>query len=162
MPSSRTAALFATMELFGLIKRSNRSESFIFRTYSQMALNDISRSGYHKRLRRFEKHGLVKKKKTAQGHVFEITPKAKFLRKKAVTKQSRTDGLSTLVIFDIPEEKHSARDTLRRFLIRSGYTQIRESCFLSPFQISTDLRELIDELKLKSNISVFSAKMNLL
>ena len=90
--------------------------------------------------------------------MFIITSKAKYLRAKAVTKKPRTDGLGSLVIFDIPEEKRKARDTLRRFLTRNGYTQIRESCFLSPFQISQDLQDLIEELKLQKDISFFATK----
>jgi DNA-binding transcriptional regulator PaaX len=162
MMSSRRAAALAMWELFAITDKTGEGDRFVFRSYGQMSWTNISRSGYKKRLVRFEKYGLLKKTKTSQGHVFEITAKAKFLRHKAVSKQSRTDGFSTLIIFDIPEDKHNARDTLRRYLIRSGYTQIRESCFLSPFQISQDMKDLIAELKLQSNVSVFSAKMNVL
>ena len=150
-----------TWELFKMISKVE-PEGLVFKSYGQMNGINLTRSGYLKKLKRFEKHGLVKKTKTANGHVFVITKKAKFLRSKAVTKKTRTDGFSTLIIFDIPEEKHNARDMFRRFLVRNGYTQIKESCFLSPFEISQDIRDLIEELKLKSDISIFSAKMNLL
>jgi len=158
MMSSKRAAAKAAWEILEII--SQKGEEVIFKAHGEMSWLNLSRSGYHKKLKKLEKHGLVKKKRTPLGDVFEITPKAKLLRRKAITKQARTDGLSTLIIFDIPEDQHNVRDTLRRYLVRSGYTQIRESCFLSQFQISRDLKELIDELKVKSDITIFSARMN--
>ena len=158
MMSSKRAAARAMWDLLEIISKTVEGDRIIFRSYTQMRWMNMTRSGYHKKLKRFEKHGLVRKKKLGNGHVFEITAKAKFLRSKAITKKSRTDGHSTLIIFDIPEEKHNARDTLRRYLIKSGYTQIQESCFLSPFQVFDDLKDLIEELKLQKNVSVFSAK----
>ena len=136
-------------------------EDIMFRSYSEIDI-EVPRTTYLRKLNKFERHGLVRKRRTNSGHVFVITPKAKFLRHKAISKVLREDGNSTLVIFDIPEEKHNARDTLRRYLVRSGYTQIRESCFLSPFKIAEDLKSLISQLKLRENVSVFSAKSDYL
>lgn len=119
---------------------------------------DMPRTTYYRKLHSFERHGLVKRKKTSKGNLFIITAKAKRLRRKLPVKNSRNDGFSTLILFDIPQEKRNARDTLRRFLIRNGYTQIRESCFLSPFKISPDLIDLVKDLELEKNVSTFSAK----
>ncbi|OGE73570.1 MAG: hypothetical protein A3I07_02370 [Candidatus Doudnabacteria bacterium RIFCSPLOWO2_02_FULL_42_9] len=145
-------------ELFKWLSDFPTRDRTVFRPYSKMSRVSITRSAYHKRLKRFEKLGLVKKTQTIEGPAFVITKRAKTLRLKAITKKSRSDGFSTLIIFDIPETKRNARDTLRRYLIRSGYTQIRESCFLSPFQVFDDLKELIEELKLQKDVSIFSAK----
>ena len=136
----------------------DKTGEVVFRVYSEMKNVGLTRMTYHRKIKRFVEHGLLHKKKTGQSRVFVITAKAKTLRKQAITKTNRTDGMGTLIIFDIPEAKHNARDTLRRYLIRSGYTQIRESCFLSPFQMFDDLKNLIDELKLEKDISVFAAK----
>jgi DNA-binding transcriptional regulator PaaX len=156
--SSKRAAGKALWELFGLLSQLDKKEPMLLRPYGRQRFRHLSRPGYYKKLRRFESHGLIKRTATPTGPVFVITPKAKALRKQAITKQNRTDGLSTLIIFDIPQEKRNARDTLRRYLIRSGYTQIRESAFLSPFQIFGELEELIEELKLQKNVSVFGVK----
>lgn len=153
-----TRAMWDFWEFYKTVGSS--SEKTYFRSYGQMRLTTISRPTYNKKLKRFEKHGLLVRHKTPLGHVFHITAKARQLRHKPTTKILRDDSLSTLIIFDIPEEKHNARDILRRFLIRNGYTLIRESCFLSPFKISSDLKELIEELQLEKNISFFSAKSN--
>ncbi len=158
MMSSKRAATKILWEFLSLVEKQFRGREIVFKSYAQMELGTIPRWSYHRKLARFEKHGLIKRTVSKQGSIFVITPKAKKLRRKAVAKVSRGDGSSTLVLFDIPEAKHNARDTLRRYLIRSGYTQMRESCFLSPFEVSEDLKDLIDELKLRENISFFSAK----
>jgi DNA-binding transcriptional regulator PaaX len=161
MMSSKMAAARATLDFFEMIKKIITGEKIIFKPYHQMKFN-ISRSGYHKKLKKFEKFGLIIRKKTSSGNIYELSPKAKSLRSKTVTKRPRTDGFSTLIIFDIPEDKHNARDNLRRYLIRNGYIQIQKSCFLSPFRISKDLKELFNELKVKDHVSIFSVKRDFL
>lgn len=155
--SSRTAAARASFEL---IKMLLSNDDGIFPLYRYLKSPKITRRSYKRKLNKFLKFGLIKKSEFDGSPVFVITAKAKFLRRKAVVKKNRTDELSTLIIFDIPEQKRNARNTLRRYLIRSGYTQIRESCFLSPFEVAEDLRDLISELKLQKDVSLFSAKMN--
>jgi DNA-binding transcriptional regulator PaaX len=155
--SSRTAATRALWDLLKIFLDGNDK----IRKYSEIKPNSISRSTYNRKLNKLQQYGLVHEFKYGT-QAFVITQKAKILRSKAVTKKNRTDGFATLIIFDIPQKKRNARDTLRRYLIRSGYTQIRESCFLSPFEISRDLKDLIIELKLKQDVSIFSAKMNLI
>lgn len=155
---SKRAGGKALLELIELVAIAGfKGAEIIFQTYTRMQLT-IARSTYHAKLKRFEKHGLIERKKTANGHVFVISAKAKQLRQKAIIKSPRTDGFASLAIFDIPEEKHNARDTFRRYLIKNGYTKLRESCFISPFQVSSDLKDLVHELKLEKNISFFSAK----
>lgn len=161
MMSSKRAASGALIELLELAgEAAITGVEIVFKTYSQMRLKHISRSGYHKKLKKFEDRGLIKAVSTDSGRVFVITQKAKLLRRAATTKKLRGDGFSTLVIFDIPEDKHNARDTLRRYLVRNGYTQMQKSSFLSPFIISDDLKELISELKLQSNVQFFSVKLD--
>jgi len=158
--SSKRAASRALWELFEFIKNWGGEDRIVFKPYSQMGLGTIPRATYNKRLKKFEKQGLIQKIQNPNGAHFIITKKAKFLRRKAITKIPRNDGNSTLVLFDIPEQKHNARDTLRRSLIRNGYIQMQKSSFLSPFQISEDLKDLIKELKLEKNVTIFSARVD--
>src|SRR3989344_744565 len=101
MISSRMAATRALLDLFELIHTTGQgSDRAIFYSYSRMQITMIPRPTYNKKNRRLERHGLLKKIKTPQGHIFHITNKAKLLRHKAVSKKLRQDGLSSLVIFD--------------------------------------------------------------
>src|SRR3989338_9830808 len=75
----------------------------------QITLKQINRS-----LQELEKQRLIRKKKIRQKIIYEITDlgKAKSLkwRYKRKAKAARSDGLSTIVIFDIPETKRKARN----------------------------------------------------
>lgn len=149
-------ALFALLEL--ATKSAITGGRIIFRSYKQMQFKDTPQSTYINRLKRFEKFGLVKKSKTSKENIFTLTTLAKNLRRQAAIKKLRADGLSTLIIFDIPEEKHQARDAFRRYLIKNGYTQLKKSTLIAPFQVSTNLLTLIHELELEKNILFFSVK----
>ena len=159
--SSKRAGQKAMSELIDLIGIAifGPSQEVVFRSYQKMTRVDMPASTYAYKLRKLERHGLLSRKRTPAGHVFIITAKAKALRRRAVVKKPRADGLATLIIFDIPEDKHNARDTLRRFLLRNGYTRLRESCFISPYLISGDLVDLVKELKLEQNVSFFASKV---
>lgn len=148
--------------LFALLELAARSAiiggKIIFRNYKQMKLKNTPQSTYINRLKRFEKFGLIKKYTTANGNFYTLTARAKALRRQAAIKKLRNDGFSTLITFDIPEKKHKARDTFRRYLLKNGYTQIKESTFIAPFRVSPNLLSLIHVLELHKNISFFSVK----
>ena len=160
MMSSKRAAAKAAWELWQMVASFGLdSDKVIFESHSRMR-PILSRSAYSKKIKKWDSHGLLKKRKISNRHIFRLTTKGKLLRQKAPTKILRDDGLSTLVIFDIPESKHRARDIFRRFLIKNGYVQIQKSCYVSPIKISLDLKELIAELGLHSNVTMFSGKIN--
>lgn len=131
-----------------------------FTPYGQLRLNRISRTTYYRKLQKFERHGLIKRTKTSQGYVYRLTQRAKRLRRNPAHKDNREDGLSTIIMFDIPEEKHQARDNIRRYLIRNGYTQIQKSVFISPFKISSELKDFSQELGIKSNMIFISGSID--
>jgi len=147
--------LFALAISFGML-----AGEIVFTPYGQLRLSKLSRSTYHYKLRKFEKHGLVKRVKKPTGSIYVLSCKAKLLRNRPVNKTNRIDGLSTIIMFDVPEDKHRARDNFRRYLIRNGYTQIQKSVFISPFKVSKELVEFIHELKLVSNVSIISGKID--
>ncbi|MEJ0021492.1 MAG: CRISPR-associated endonuclease Cas2 [Candidatus Doudnabacteria bacterium] len=146
--------MFAMAEDLGLL-----IEDIVFTPYGKLKIHRIPRTTYYRRLERFEKNGLVTKVRKHDGSAYILTDKAKKLRQKPLVKMNRTDGQSTIIMFDIPEEKHRARDNFRRYLIRHGYTQIQKSVFISPFQIFDELKEFAEELKIDSNISIVAGKI---
>ena len=112
---------------------------------------------------RLEQKNLIRKTiNRSRETVYIITEKGKKLISKPVVKVPRSDGFSTLVAFDIPEEKRSHRRILRRILLKNGYTTIQKSLLASPHKISQDLLELIDELKIKPNVKIISGKFDYL
>lgn len=160
MKQATKAVLYAVgAELFDMAKELGLlMGEIMFTPYGQLRIHKIPRSTYYDRIRKYERQGLIRKVRKSYGNAYILTEKAKHLRKLPLVKINRNDGFSTLIIFDIPEEKHKARDNFRRYLIKQGYTQIQKSAFISPFKVSDQLKDFIHELGLSSNITLFAAK----
>src|SRR5437870_1223625 len=78
---------------------------FILTPPGQLRIRKIPRSTYYSALARLEKNGLVLKKKKDYKSLYFLTDKGRKLIRKPVIKKLRTDGFSTIIIFDIPEEQ---------------------------------------------------------
>lgn len=130
----------------------------VFKPYGQTA-RKLSRSSYNSKLRRFEKYGLLKRQQQGHFYLFSLTEKAKKFHQQPAVRNLRTDGLQSLIIFDVPQTKKRERDILRRSLIKNGFLGIRESCFISAYEISEDLKELIKEMHLENNVTVFYGRI---
>lgn len=127
---------------------------------SRRPYSTMPRSTYYYNVRRFEKAGLIKRKERKKyGGMFVLTDKCRLLIKKRTTQNKRTDGFSTIIIFDIPEEKHKERDIFRRYLKRNGYTQIQKSVLISPLKVSLEIKDLSEELKIKPFITIISGRI---
>ncbi len=118
------------------------------------------RATFYHRIHKYQKQGLIRPlKRKKYGNTFILTEKGKILLQKPTIKKQRGDGLSTVILFDIPEEKRRARNIFRRYLAKNGYTLIQKSALISPLEISDELKELIEELKIKSYVKVISGKV---
>jgi|SRR3989344_6191396 len=148
-------------ELFAFVEDLGQLAADIALTpYGKLKINRYPHWDYYYRLRKYQKHGLLKKIKKNNQIVYVLTQKAKRLQSKPITKQSRTDGMSTIILFDIPEDKHRARDNFRRYLVRNGYTKIQKSVFISSYKIFDDLVVYIQELGIEDNVEIITGKMD--
>ena len=107
--------------------------------------------------------GLVKKVSRTGKTYYQITNlgrlrslKYEYLRK---PKTAKTNGLSTLIIFDIPEEKKKARGFLRRFLVQNGFLMLQKSVFMGRWEVDPQFRDLLKELKIDLNVSVIEGRV---
>ncbi|OGE82133.1 MAG: CRISPR-associated endonuclease Cas2 [Candidatus Doudnabacteria bacterium RIFCSPLOWO2_01_FULL_44_21] len=137
-------------------------DDIIFRPYSlRISRMYYPRSTYYHRLNKFEMQGLVKRKQHRKyGNPFVVTQKGRTLLHKPSIQKRRSDGFSSIIIFDIPEDKHRERNIFRRYLKRNGYTLIQKSVLISPLEISRELEELMEELKIRPYVTKISGKIN--
>jgi hypothetical protein len=153
--------LLAAETLFSMAKELGLfMEEIIFTPYGQLRQVKIPRATYNYRIRNFEKNGLIKKVRKSYGVAYELTSRAKEIRRLPRKKIERHDGLSSVVMFDVPEQKHKSRDCLRRYLLKQGFVQIQKSVFISPFQVSKEFLEFIQEIDLAANVTILSAKVD--
>ena len=122
----------------------------------KLSIHRLGYPTYYTTLRRLEQQHLVKKTKHGKIIKVLITARGRALLKKHRTEKRRTDGLSTIIIFDIPEDKRRSREALRRYLIRHGYTLLQESVLIAPTYITRELKELVSELGIVSNVTIIS------
>jgi len=106
-----------------------------------------------------EKNGLVSREERG----FVITPKGHtaLLKMKIENdnwQKKDWDGSWKMVIFDIPEQKKGARDSLRKFLIRKGFYRLQDSVFVSPYANLEALNFMRFEYGVSENVNIFTAK----
>ena len=133
---------------------------FLTTPYGKLRFNNVPRSTFYSNLYRMEKKGLIKRKRKDYKNIYNLTDFGRQVLKKPKKALKRTDGFSTVIIFDIQEEKAKQRTTFRRYLIRQGYTLLQKSVLISSNKITQDIKDLISELDIKSHISVLSGKID--
>ena len=68
------------------------------------------------------------------------------------------DGVTRIVIFDIPERERKKRDTLRTELAGCAFKQLQKSVWVGDRPLPVSFIELLDGLKLKNKVHIFSVK----
>jgi len=74
-------------------------------------------------------------------------------------KHAKWDGLWNLVVYYIPEENREARDRLRRELAWMGFGPLTTATWVSPHNLTGEVTELADKLKIRPYIQVFQTTM---
>ena len=106
-----------------------------------------------------ERQGLVEKQNTKDGILIKITHKGKtqilkynLLEMKPIT--TKWDGKWRLVFFDVAELKRTTRDSLRRYLHQIGMELFQESVYISPYNITDQVRYLREILDIPNSIKI--------
>ena len=132
-------------------------------------LQQLSRYGrdhdqitYYRLLKELKQKNLLKQKRFEHGLGWEITEKGRGFLKRKSSFLPRTDGFSTVIIFDIPVALNRERTRFRRYCIQNGYVLLQDSVLISRFKFSPELKELIKELKLGKFLKIMSARVDYL
>ncbi len=151
-------AMNFTQGLFNLIKKTGELASEIAISYQEEM--KVSRSAYYGSLIRLGKRGLIQKQIKQKQISYTLTDKGrKYNFPKRQIQEKRTDGYSTVIIFDIPETMRRQRTIFRRYLVRIGYTQLQKSVLIAPNKFSKDIIDLVKELKIRPYLTVLSSKV---
>jgi phenylacetic acid degradation operon negative regulatory protein len=73
-------------------------------------------------------------------------------------KNNHWDGSWNIVTYSVPEPKRKARDRLRLELNWMGYGTLSEATWISPYDLTKEVEELAERLKIKDCVQVFQAK----
>lgn len=120
---------------------------------------EIDRKQLYHTLRRLKLNGLVKTIKEASNiEKIELTQKgkARYLKYQfknlKLKKKKRWDKKWRIVVFDIPETKRKARDSLRDKLKSLGFLEFQKSIFIFPFPCQNETNFIINFFNLEDNV----------
>ena len=102
------------------------------------------------------KQGWLEKKVIEDQIFYSLTAKGriKHLVYKLKTATKRRGERATIIIFDIPEEKRTYRNFLRRVLKQMKFNMIQKSVFIAPYTLPKEFYELLKEMDLLKFINV--------
>ncbi len=110
---------------------------------------------------RLKQQGLVERTGAKKIARWQVTPKGKQELKRQSSsdgKLSKPDGITRLVIFDIPEYDRRKRDAIRLELVGCGFSQLQKSVWIGYCPLPEDFITLIETLELSDNIHIFSVR----
>jgi DNA-binding transcriptional regulator PaaX len=121
----------------------------------------ISPKQLYNHIERIRKQGWIEKKIIADKIFYSLTAKGrvKQLSFKLRIAQKQRAKQATIIIFDIPEEKRTFRDYLRRLLKDMKFTMIQKSVFIAPFILPQEFYDLLKELDLLKCVKVIEGKL---
>lgn len=72
------------------------------------------------------------------------------------------DGFWRIVIFDIPENKRSLRDKLRRYLLKLGFGELQNSTYVSAYDYQKEFLNWLKNNHLEKNVLLLESKQKYL
>lgn len=123
-----------------------------------------SRRTFSAMMSRLKRQGLIEGVRKDGKSAWSLTPAgaARIAKHHAVpaikTRVHTKDGVTRLVIFDVPERERKKRAALRVELFGCGFTQLQKSVWIGRQPLPQDFVSLIDELELADNVHIFSIR----
>lgn len=111
---------------------------------------------------RLRRQGLVERMGARRQSRWRLTAKGKKfqsgLSRRSVAVLPEPDGISRLVIFDIPERERKKRTTIRAELAGCNFRQLQKSVWIGECPLPKKFIELVDDLDLAEHLHIFSIR----
>lgn len=145
------------LEAFFPLSRKQAYRNFYQPKY--IALEDYFPSVVLRAANQLKRRGLVQITETPQGRVVKITDqgKSELLKFDILNfkpKSGKWDGKWRVVFFDIPREENGRRDKLRTFLKMLGLKMMQESVWVSPYDVSGEVKYIREALKIPDRVKL--------
>lgn len=126
-----------------------------------MGLLGVSERAVRSTLSRMSRKGWVKSQKHGRQSQYYITPQGYNLLEAGERRifepiVREWDGRWHLVAYSLPEKKRRKRHSLRQQLTWLGYGTLAPGTWISPHNRSTDLKKVLNELKVEPYVDLFS------
>ncbi|MBI3442462.1 MAG: hypothetical protein HY007_01740 [Candidatus Sungbacteria bacterium] len=121
----------------------------------------ITRRDMSSVLWRLQMQGLVERSGSARKSSWRLTPEGKSLyagQKEREQERREKDGITRLVIFDIPERERRKRDVVRAELIECNFRQLQKSVWIGECPLPKSFIALVDDFNLGGKLHIFSIR----
>ncbi len=132
--------------------------SFLLKDENYVSWKKFNQSSARKYINRLEKRKLIKRRMKGGRSEMILTKKGRRellsydINKIKLKNDKQWDGKWRVVIFDIPEEKKSARDALRLKFKNLGMLQLQKSVFVYPFDCKKEIDFISDFFEVGDDI----------
>lgn len=110
-------------------------------------------------LSRLKREGLVDRRRYKGKDAWVLTKRGIVrLKDDVIADVPASDGISRLVIFDIPERERKKRDAVRAELIGCNFKRLQKSVWIGDNPLPEDFIAFVDELRLKGKLHIFSIR----
>ncbi|MCX6013114.1 MAG: phenylacetic acid degradation operon negative regulatory protein PaaX, partial [Chloroflexi bacterium] len=123
----------------------------------------LSEQAIRSAVSRMCRSGLLKAKRTNQKSYYSLTSEGHSLLTEGAQrifqrKKSRWDGNWNIVTYSVPERVREARDSLRFELGWMGYAALGEATWISPYDLTREVKNLLQKLNIEEYVLIFSAQ----
>ena len=123
----------------------------------------LSEQAIRSAVSRMCRSGLLKAKRADRKSYYSLTSEGHSLLTEGAQrifqrKESHWDGNWNIVTYSIPERKRKSRDRLRLELGWLGYGALGEATWISPYDLTREVKSLIKRLKIEEHVHIFSAQ----
>lgn len=123
----------------------------------------LSQQAVRSAVSRMCRAGLLKVRRVGRKSYYSLTEEGHSLLTKGAQriferKNTHWERTWNIVTYSIPEQKRQARDRLRLELTWMGYGSLSEATWISPYDLTKEVEDLIDRLQVKDYVQIFQAR----
>ena len=123
----------------------------------------LSEQAIRSAVSRMCRSGLLRAKRTNRKSYYSLTSEGHSLLTEGAQrifqrKKSHWDGNWNIVTYSIPERMRQARDSLRLELGWMGYGALGEATWISPYDLTREVKNLLRKLNIEEYVHIFSAQ----
>jgi len=153
----------AMLTLYGDYVRHRGGEIGIGSLIKLLSNFGLSEQSIRSAVSRMCRAGILKVRRSKSRSYYSLTEEGLALMYKGERriferKDARWDGLWYIVVYYIPEENREARDRLRQELALIGFGPLSTATWISPHDLTDEVIELAEKLKIKQYIQVFQTR----
>ena len=153
----------AMLTLFGDYVLNKGGEIGIGSLVNLLSNFGLSESATRSAVSRMCRSGLLKVRRANRKSYYSLTGEGHRLLTEGAQRiferrQSHWDGNWNIVTYSIPESLRQARDTLRIELGWMGYGALGEATWISPYDLTREVKNLLRKLRIEQYVHIFSAQ----